>query len=169
MRARLDGTAQLHNTEPHNLETADENGKEMDMIIDYEPPIEDPISHDDRTSPSNTPAAPIDQRARVEDVDDNEDNSCERWIEDFPQPVGVPIRPAKSYFETVRDNQKQHGEEPWAPFQDIEEWELAQFLMLNLGQNAMDKYLKLPIVSDLFILNHRIKANQTMTLRPIIE
>lgn len=32
--------------------------------------------------------------------------------------------------------------------------------MLNLGQNAMDKYLKLPIVSELFISNHRIKANQ---------
>lgn len=127
----------------------DEPEDEMDMVIDYEPPI------DDQASPmASTP--PLDRRARVDDVDEDEDDDdgCKRWIEDFPKPAGVPIRRAKSYFETVRDDQKKHGEEPWAPFQDMEEWELGQFLMLNLGQNATDKFLKLPIVR-LFIFEPR--------------
>jgi hypothetical protein len=37
---------------------------------------------------------------------------------------------------------------PWAPFKDMEEWERAQFLIKELTQTAVDKYLKLPIVSE---------------------
>jgi len=81
--------------------------------------------------------------------------------------VGVPIRPAESYFEKVRDEQKKHGEEPWAPFQDMEEWELGQFLMLNLGQNATDKFLKLPIVSQVYSTLNGVEANQMC--RHVIE
>lgn len=35
---------------------------------------------------------------------------------------------------------------PWAPFADQEAWELAQWVITNVGQNATDKFLKLPIV-----------------------
>lgn len=60
----LEWTAQWHNTEhrdEENLETADENGDEMDMMIDYEPPIEEPpASLNSHKSPSNMSAAPVD-------------------------------------------------------------------------------------------------------------
>ena len=46
----------------------------------------------------------------------------------------------------VREEQK-NGDSPWAPFKDEEKWKLAQWLITNVGQNATDKYLKLPIVS----------------------
>ncbi|KAF8233248.1 hypothetical protein L208DRAFT_1267596, partial [Tricholoma matsutake] len=39
------------------------------------------------------------------------------------------------------------GENTWAPFASQEEWDLSQWLMKNVGQNSIDEYLKLPIVS----------------------
>ena len=48
--------------------------------------------------------------------------------------------------------EKENGYEPWAPFKDIEEWELVQWIMQSgLSQGATDKYLKLPIVSCIMI------------------
>lgn len=88
-----------------------------------------------------------DRRARVEEVEDEESGTQTRWVKDFPRPAGVPGRPAQSYFEMVREKQTADGDSPWAPFQDEEEWGLAQFLINHVGQNATDKFLKLPIVS----------------------
>ena len=46
--------------------------------------------------------------------------------------------------------QKENGYKPWAPFKDIDEWELSQWSMQRgLTQNATDKYLKLPIISPI--------------------
>ena len=53
--------------------------------------------------------------------------------------------------------------EPWAPFEDLEEWDLAQWLLLNAGQNATDKFLKLPIVSNTSCTH--IKSNGKPTWR----
>jgi len=78
---------------------------------------------------------------------DEEAGTQIRWIRDYPGPAGTPGRPAQSYFEMVRDEQKINGDPPWAPFKDEEEWGLAQWLITNVCQNATDKYLKLPIVS----------------------
>ena len=61
--------------------------------------------------------------------------------------MGIQLQPAQSYFETVQEEQKKTGDNPWAPFTDEEEWELAHWLITNVGQNATDKYLKLPIVN----------------------
>ena len=36
---------------------------------------------------------------------------------------------------------------PWAPFEDLEEWELARWIATHVGQNAANELLKLPIVS----------------------
>jgi hypothetical protein len=40
------------------------------------------------------------------------------------------------------------GENEWAPFTSQEEWDLAWWLMNNVGQNSIDEYLKLPIVKS---------------------
>ncbi|KAG0691485.1 hypothetical protein DFH29DRAFT_779952, partial [Suillus ampliporus] len=52
-------------------------------------------------------------------------------------------------FERYRKEQREEGEEPWAPFENAEEWSLAQWLVKNLGQTQTDEYLKLPIVNEL--------------------
>ncbi|KAG2113682.1 hypothetical protein DEU56DRAFT_874333 [Suillus clintonianus] len=36
----------------------------------------------------------------------------------------------------------------WGPFDDEEEWELAKWLIQNVGQNQTDKFLKLPIIQN---------------------
>jgi hypothetical protein len=90
-----------------------------------------------------------DRRVRVEDVEDEEAGNWSRWVEEYPRPAGTRGNSARSYFEEVRAEQRRNGQEPWAPFEDHEEWELAQWLMLNVGQNATDKFLKLPIVSHI--------------------
>ncbi|KAI6103380.1 hypothetical protein F5141DRAFT_962869, partial [Pisolithus sp. B1] len=44
----------------------------------------------------------------------------------------------------------QAAENMWAPFHSEEEWELARFLMKNVGQTRMDEFLKLDINSVSF-------------------
>ncbi|KAI6035797.1 hypothetical protein EDC04DRAFT_2868770 [Pisolithus marmoratus] len=48
----------------------------------------------------------------------------------------------KTMFETLEEAEIANNECMWAPFCD-EEWELAGFLMKNVGQNKMDEFLKL--------------------------
>ncbi|KAI6037444.1 hypothetical protein BKA83DRAFT_4041451 [Pisolithus microcarpus] len=46
-------------------------------------------------------------------------------------------------FESLKEAEAVDNESMWAPFCDEEEWELAGFLMKNIGQNKMDEFLKL--------------------------
>lgn len=57
----------------------------------------------------------------------------------------------KTFFEKLQERQESVGSEKWAPFEDQEEWELAQWLLRSVGQKKIDEYLKLPIVSYLII------------------
>ena len=121
-----------------------------DTIIKDEPMIFDHLQNDrdsDQYHLSLSASDSHERRARVEEVEDEKAGMQSRWIKDYPGPAGTPERPAQSYFEMVRDDQKKNGDPLWAPFKDEEEWELAQWLNMNVGQNATDKYLKLPIVS----------------------
>ncbi|KAG1872229.1 hypothetical protein F4604DRAFT_1881036 [Suillus subluteus] len=45
----------------------------------------------------------------------------------------------------------------WGPFKDEEEWQLAKWLIQNVGQNQTDKFLKLPIITcaDISYTNNR--------------
>jgi hypothetical protein len=109
-----------------------------DIPYDYYPPqlhAEIPLI------PSSPEPERVDRRARVEEVEDEEAGDQSRWIEDYPEPAGSPGKHVQSYFEEVRAKQRENGEEPWAPFADQEEWELAQWLIMNVGQNATDKFL----------------------------
>ena len=77
-----------------DVATTDKPEDKMDMIIDYEPPslIGHPSTLDSGQAPPETAAPLVNRRARVDDIDkDKDDEECERWIEDFPKPEGVPI------------------------------------------------------------------------------
>ncbi|EIW86022.1 hypothetical protein CONPUDRAFT_45251 [Coniophora puteana RWD-64-598 SS2] len=52
----------------------------------------------------------------------------------------------KTMFEDIRDEQVALGLDPWAPFADNAEWELASWLFKRVGKTAIDDFLKLPIV-----------------------
>lgn len=55
----------------------------------------------------------------------------------------------KTAFEHIRDDQILTGCEVLGPFADEEEWELAKWLIKNVGHNQTEAFLKLPIVSCL--------------------
>jgi Plavaka transposase len=147
----------------------DQQGEDYEMEDDYIPNVLDPEQQElDPPWASNTATSQQtsnaeipdhDRRARVEEVDDEEDGGIRRWIEDYPQPAGSAGMSAQTYFENLLEEQRAKGQDAWAPFEDEEEWGLAQWLMLNVGQNATDKFLKLPIVSS-----RTIAHNQTWWL-----
>ena len=70
-----------------------------------------------------------------------------RYVEEFdPESLaratwgeGMPV------FESLHLKQEQ-ASSWWDPFKDEEEWELAEWLVDNLGQNQTNIFLKLPIV-----------------------
>ncbi|KAG1778110.1 hypothetical protein EV702DRAFT_1179094 [Suillus placidus] len=52
-------------------------------------------------------------------------------------------------FQKIRDQQEAKGLDQWAPFADAEEWGLVRWLVSQVGQNAIDEFMKLPIMSCL--------------------
>ncbi|KAF8879798.1 hypothetical protein BD779DRAFT_1446684, partial [Infundibulicybe gibba] len=74
----------------------------------------------------------------------------ERYVETFPRPAGVPIRPSKekTKFDLLRELKAREGEDQWAPFASQDEWDLAMWLSKNVGQKSTDEFLKLQITRD---------------------
>lgn len=71
------------------------------------------------------------------------------WRESFPEKhgAGAKVRPGKTGFEQVRDEEILTGAEVLGPFVDEDEWELAKWLIKNVGHKQTESFLKLPIVS----------------------
>jgi hypothetical protein len=89
-------------------------------------------------------------QANVDEVDDSDDVDLappKRYVEPFPGPAGDALRREKTGFETLEGVQRLEGKPPWEPFASRAEWELAEWLMKNVGQRSTNEYLKLPIVS----------------------
>ncbi|KAJ6608811.1 hypothetical protein B0H10DRAFT_2226532 [Mycena sp. CBHHK59/15] len=61
---------------------------------------------------------------------------------------GQSYGPSKTVFERIRDDQVLTGCEVLGPFADEEEWELAKWLINNVGHNQTEAFLKLPIITD---------------------
>lgn len=86
------------------------------------------------------------QLAEVEDED-----ASGRYAEEYnPEDVAHILRESQTTFETIKEDQKyaRLAKKPWAPFEDNDEWQLAQFLIKEVSQTAANKYLKLSIVSE---------------------
>jgi hypothetical protein len=110
-----------------------------------EPMLFEPNQADEGLDHS-TSASPS-QRTQVEEVEDEVAGGICRYVEDYGWSAGYVCGEGQSQFTKWRDAQNEVGHVPWLPYNDLDEWELLEWLLLNVGQNAMDKYLKLPIVS----------------------
>ena len=130
-----------------DIDQHNENFTDADVPFEINPQVELGPDLRQSTSPEGQTQEAPNRRARVEEIEDEEAGVQSRWIEDFPGSAGKQGDQAQSYFQKLHAEQRRQGLSPWTPFQDEEEWELAQWLMLNVGQNATDKFLKLPIVS----------------------
>lgn len=127
------------------------DSQDFDLPDGHDPPMADFDVPQHLPTPNAPPEHPPDCRARVEDVDNDDDEPSQHNVahtEDYPRPAGTRLRQGESYFEQVKRDQESKQRGPWAPFEDKEEWELAEWLLLNVGQNATDKFLGLPIVSN---------------------
>jgi hypothetical protein len=110
--------------------------------VDYEFP------HRSRYEPEDTEDyGPQTKRARVEEVADEEEPT--RFAKVFPCPVADVLGVGQTVFEEIREAQLDMGLEnnPWAPFDDEEEWGLAEWLSKRVNKTATDEFLKLAIVS----------------------
>ncbi|KAG2107133.1 hypothetical protein DEU56DRAFT_750189 [Suillus clintonianus] len=95
------------------------------------------------------------QQARVEEVPDEPGpvSNDTRWIESYAAhhgagaPCGEVDEVTPTKFDQIRQQLEADGA-PWGPFDNEEEWELAKWLIQNIGQNQTDKFLKLPIIQN---------------------
>ena len=87
------------------------------------------------------------------DVDINNNHyGTTRYVDEFPDLAGVAKAVVDTKFERIQKEQEQEGVEPWTPFVDEDEWELARWLAQNVGQKQADNFLKLPMVRNLRFL-----------------
>ena len=122
--------------------------------IELDPPVDDPVPLEEERLEEERPTRDS-RRATVEDVEDEDDiTEDSRFIEDFPEPAGLPHSADKtrlSDFERHLYEQKKAGDAPWAPFETEDEWELARWLMTSgMSQTKIDSFLKLNKVSYIF-------------------
>lgn len=63
----------------------------------------------------------------------------------------------KTAFQSIRDDQIRKNEEVLGAFKDDAEWELAKWIIRNVGHGQADSLLKLSIVSQLYAFkSHRL-------------
>ncbi|CDO76939.1 hypothetical protein BN946_scf185006.g21 [Trametes cinnabarina] len=101
--------------------------------------------HTDWAQPESLPRR---LRVEIEEVEDIEEGGLPHrpWIEEFPTSAGATYGCAETEFKRILREQRDKGVEPWAPFADMEEWELAEWLITSgLSQTAIEEYLKLNI------------------------
>ena len=141
-RDALRRVAQRQQPEDKSIDS-DENDKPDDFQMDYDdtPMLFEPNTADEATRPIPS------RRTQIEEIEDEEAGGIRRYVEDYGRNAGHVFGKGQSQFAKWREAQVQAGHAPWAPYNDLEEWELSQWLILNVGQNATDKFLKLPIVS----------------------
>ncbi|KAJ7762799.1 hypothetical protein DFH07DRAFT_867460 [Mycena maculata] len=109
--------------------------------VSADPPSDTAVPSPEIPRPTKRP------RATVEEIPDED----ERWTQDFPEEfqAGAVLEECKTQFEKLRQEQKDHGENPWHPFESEDEWELARWLMNSgLSQSKTDDYLKLKVVRE---------------------
>lgn len=111
---------------------------------------------------SHTP----DQRATVEEVEDEGDELPGRFVASFPEEfrAGMPVSEIryKTTFERMRDDREAMGGEEahLYPFENTKQWELAEWLVKNVGQTKIDDFLKLAAVSTLNVV-HKLRLGNT--------
>ena len=97
----------------------------------------------------NQPPVPNRGSEPTEDIEDADD-ACSQHRYRKPYPGGDAaeiLGEGMTKFQQWEEDESLQGHNEWAPFQNQKEWDLVQWLIKNVGQKSIDKYLKLPIVS----------------------
>ncbi|KAG8909122.1 hypothetical protein FRC02_007985, partial [Tulasnella sp. 418] len=107
------------------------------------------FSVQDHYSPGPSPKRTRFRTTVEEEEEEEEDDEDDLVIEEYPKKVATPLARGVLSFDELRSAQQRIGAKPWSPFEDHEEWELAEWLALSsLSQTEIDNYLKLKITRD---------------------
>ena len=89
-------------------------------------------------APEMLHAKPERLRTTVEKAMDDDQNSA-YFIEEFPANFGAGAVRGEEvpFFEKVLQEQEESGSSRWGPFEDQDEWELAQWLIRNGGRTRV--------------------------------
>jgi len=88
---------------------------------------------------SNQLEANIEELEEADNREDTDPATPNRYIEPFPGPAGEALTQEKTRFENWEGELRLEGKTPWDPFASRSEWELAQWLMKNVGQRDFSK------------------------------
>jgi len=93
---------------------------------------------------------PPSKQARVEADEEHLPRwpSSERFTEQYAGVAATILDKRQTVFEFLEAAGLEEGESEWTPFHDEDEWDLARFLMKDLGQKKIDELLKLSHVSE---------------------
>ena len=75
------------------------------------------------------------------------------YVEAYPGTVADGLGTALTQFGQRQEALRRSGLPPWAPFEDLEEWELVNWLVNRVNKAGIDEFLKLQIVSPKVILS----------------
>jgi hypothetical protein len=132
----------------------------IDMVTENERTNVDILSEerDDQAQRTESPllehgGADIDWD-QVRSVIDDKDS---RFVEAFPEDhqAGVPISAVmkETDFEVLARQGNLEGRPPWFPYASKGEWEMAEWLVNKVGQNSIEEFLQLSIVSTTSSMN----------------
>ena len=107
-------------------------------------PFDDPAMFD---GPLQEPDDGRPYRTRMEEVPDEEEIA--RWVRRYPGRAAEVVGMGENTFEKWRRENAEEGRSRWYPFASEKEWGLARWLVKSVGQNDIEDFLKLPIVSVL--------------------
>jgi hypothetical protein len=101
-----------------------------------QPYVED-VLDEDMPGESNTTSGPKFWNQAMDDS---------RYIHLYPHPAGAPINISQgsTKFDEVYKAEGEGG--PWGVFETEGKWQLAKWLLQNVGHNQISKFLDLPIV-----------------------
>ncbi|KAJ3859357.1 hypothetical protein EV359DRAFT_68232 [Lentinula novae-zelandiae] len=131
------------------LPTPSENdapgNKSDELVNDMNPYTDFEEAHQSEDTQRRTKCAYVEEvedDPRTDGVSPSDPQLC--YIQNYPRQAGTPLRTCELPFETLRKAQLKEGLEPWSPFQNKEEWELAHWLMESgASQGKIDQFLKL--------------------------
>ncbi|PSR97599.1 hypothetical protein PHLCEN_2v4306, partial [Hermanssonia centrifuga] len=127
----------LVNNDPMDIEMTD---LDTHLVLDSDAPGLDGVEDSDIVLPPP-------RRASVEDAPEL---PAERYAQPCPSgyEAGATFGTAKTPFDTIRDDQILQGAEVWGPFRDDKQWQLAKWLIKNVGHSQAEEFLKLGIIQD---------------------
>jgi hypothetical protein len=149
---------QQFNVHAVDLDTSDEASSEpeteaIETSVDYSAEeFAFTINDGERPTPSLA-AKDRSRQASVEEVVDegdavpswNQGVGESRFVGPYLHPAGIPVDNDQSFTKFEKIYMAEGDKGPWGEFKTKGEWELAKWLLQNVGHNQIAKFLDLPI------------------------